>query len=128
MIYRTMLKSKIHRATVTAADINYVGSITVDKYLLEKADILEHEKVHVLNLSNGNRLETYTISGPAGSGQICVNGAAARLVAKGDKIIIISYVLVDNDSTAEFSSKVVLVDERNEITTVRDQGPLFDVC
>lgn len=88
---RVMLKSKIHRATVTDSNLHYVGSITVDPELLAAADILEHEQVHVVDVDNGARFETYTIAGEPGSGEICVNGAAARLVHRGDKVIIISY-------------------------------------
>ncbi|MGB3129459.1 MAG: aspartate 1-decarboxylase, partial [Dehalococcoidia bacterium] len=88
---RTMLKSKIHRATVTEANIQYEGSITLDKDLMEAADILPFEQVHVLDIDNGSRLETYVIEGERGSGVICINGAAARLVSAGDKVIIISY-------------------------------------
>src|SRR5919112_3737923 len=88
---RTMLKSKIHRATLTGSDLHYVGSITIDADLLEAADILEHEHVHVLDIDNGARFETYTIAGERGSGEMCINGAAARLVHRGDTIIVISY-------------------------------------
>jgi aspartate 1-decarboxylase len=128
MIYRTMLKSKIHRATVTDANLDYEGSITIDRRILEAADILEHEKVQVLNLSNGNRLETYVIEGAEGSGQVCINGAAARLVAKGDKVIIVSYAGVENDQAASFPSKVVLVDEVNRICAVNRSEPLRGSC
>jgi aspartate 1-decarboxylase len=128
MIYRTMLKSKIHRATVTDANLDYEGSITIDRRILEAADILEHEKVQVLNLSNGNRLETYVIEGAEGSGQVCINGAAARLVAKGDKVIIVSYAGVENDQASSFPSKVVLVDEANRICAVNRSEPLLGTC
>jgi len=128
MIYRMMLKSKIHRATVTEADIDYAGSITIDKAVMEAADILEHEKVHVLDLSNGERLETYAIGGERGSGLICVNGAAARLINEGDLIIIVSYMSVDNESAGAHPAKVVLVDERNQITGIEEKGEAFDSC
>jgi aspartate 1-decarboxylase len=128
MIYRTMLKSKIHRATVTDANLEYEGSITVDRAMLDAADILEHEKVQVLNLSNGNRLETYAIPGDEGSGVVCVNGAAARLVARGDKVIVVSYAVVENDQARSFPTKVVLVDEENRISAVKRTEPLLDTC
>lgn len=115
MIFRTMLKSKIHRATVTDANVDYPGSITIDAKIMAAADILEHEKVHVLSLASGNRLETYAISGDAGSGQICVNGAAARVVAKGERVIILTYAQVDEASAAGYKSKVVLIDEKNDM-------------
>lgn len=113
MIFRTMLKSKIHRATVTEANIDYTGSITIDEKIMAGADILENEKVHVLSLTSGARLETYAIAGDPG--QICVNGAAAKLILKGEKVIILAYAQVDEVSAAHFTSKVVLVDEENNI-------------
>jgi aspartate 1-decarboxylase len=94
-VIRTMLKSKIHRATVTGCDLHYVGSITIDADLLDAADILEHEQVHVVDVDNGQRFETYTIAGERGSGTVQVNGAAARLVHRGDTIIVISYAQYD---------------------------------
>ena len=106
---RTMLKSKIHRATVTDADLHYVGSITVDPDLLEAADILEHEQVAVVNVDNGARFETYTIAGERGSGQMKVNGAAARLVHRGDTIIVISYGQYDRTDMADYRPVVVHV-------------------
>ncbi len=112
---RTMFKSKIHRATVTEANLNYVGSITIDRDLLEAADILEYEQVQVVNINNGARFETYTIAGPAGSGVICLNGAAARLAQPGDLVIIISYAQMDEAELASFQPKVVLVDAQNRI-------------
>lgn len=128
MIYRTMLKSKIHRATVTEADIDYTGSVTIDEGIMEAADILEHEKVEVLDLSNGHRLGTYAIKGERGSGRICINGAAARLVSEGDMVIIISYVAVDDTEAAGYPSKVVLVDEKNKIIGIKEHGQAFDLC
>ena len=107
---RTMLKSKIHRATVTDADLHYVGSITVDPDLLEAADILEHEQVAVVNVDNGARFETYTIAGQRGSGQMKVNGAAARLVHRGDTIIVISYAQYDRADLATYEPLVVHVE------------------
>lgn len=123
-----MLKSKIHRATVTDAYIEYEGSITIDRNLLEAADILEHEKVQVLDLSNGERLETYTIAGEAGSRVVCVNGAAARLIHKGDKVIVISYAIVEEEKAAHHESKVVKVDWQNKIMTVEVYEKSFDAC
>ena len=110
---RVMLRSKIHRATVTEADLNYTGSLTVDKDLLEAADMLHFEQVQVVNINNGARFETYLIEGERGSGTICVNGAAARLVQVGDRIIVFSYVDIDDDEAREWQPKIVLVGERN---------------
>lgn len=115
---RTMMKSKIHRATVTASDLNYMGSITVDRYLLEQANILENEKVQVLNLSNGARFETYAIAAEEKSGVICVNGAASRLVAVGDLIIIISYALMAEEEIKNYQPTVLFVNEKNELMEV----------
>ena len=108
---RTMMKSKIHRATVTGADLNYVGSITLDPTLMERADLLEHEKVHILDIDNGARFETYVIAG--GPGDVVLNGAAARLVHPGDRVIIISYAEYDEAELEGFTPKVVFVDSRN---------------
>ena len=115
-----MLKSKIHRATVTGSDLHYVGSITVDADLLEAADILEHEKVHVLDIDNGARFETYTISGERGSGDIKINGAAARLVHTGDTVIVVSYADYERDELDSYEPVVVHVDGDNRIVTVDD--------
>ncbi len=117
-MHRTMLKSKIHRATVTAADLHYVGSITIDPELLEAADILEHEQVAVVDVDNGARFETYTIAGERGSGEMKVNGAAARLVHHGDTIIVISYAQYEREELAEYEPRVVHVDRQNRIVTV----------
>ena len=106
---RTMLKSKIHRATVTDSDLHYVGSITIDPDLLEAADILEHEQVHVVDVDNGARFETYTIAGERGSGEMKVNGAAARLVHRGDTIIVISYAQYEEAELAAYEPLVVHV-------------------
>ncbi|MGB9662044.1 MAG: aspartate 1-decarboxylase [Moorellaceae bacterium] len=114
-MWRIMMKSKIHRATVTAANLNYVGSITIDSELLEAADILPQEKVQVVNINNGARFETYAIAGERGSGMICVNGAAARLVQPGDIIIIISYGFFPDDEARKVQPKVILVDENNRL-------------
>lgn len=110
---REMAKSKIHRATVTQAELHYEGSITVDSTLLEAADILPGEKVQVVNIANGARFETYTIAGGAGSGTICVNGAAARLVQPGDLVILITYCHLPDDQARTHRMKVVFVDGRN---------------
>ncbi|MFF7990213.1 aspartate 1-decarboxylase [Kitasatospora xanthocidica] len=113
---RTMLKSKIHRATVTQADLHYVGSVTVDEDLLDAADLLPGELVHIVDINNGARLETYTIAGPRGSGVIGINGAAARLVHPGDLVILIAYGQMDTAEAKGYEPKVVFVDERNRIT------------
>ena len=117
-MFRTMCKSKIHRATVTDANLNYVGSITIDQELMEKADILPYEKVQVVNNNNGARLETYVITGERGRGDVCLNGAAARLVQPGDKIIILSYAQYSSEELKDFMPKVVFVDEENRVIQV----------
>ena len=117
---RTMLKSKIHRATITGSDLNYVGSITIDPDLLEAADILAHEQVHVVDVDNGARFETYTIAGERGSGVIQVNGAAARLVHSGDTIIVISYADYSREDLETYEPAVVHVDRANRIIQVDD--------
>jgi aspartate 1-decarboxylase len=118
---RTMLKSKIHRATVTGSDLHYVGSITIDADLLEAADIREHEQVHVVDVDNGARFETYTIAGARGSGEIKINGAAARLVHTGDTVIVISYASYDERELDRYEPKVVHVKTgTNQIITVDD--------
>lgn len=110
---RMMMKSKIHRAKVTEADIDYEGSITIDRTLMEAADILPYEKVHVLDVTNGARLETYAIEG--GPGEICLNGAAARLITKGDTVIILTYEWVPEEQTKGYHPKKVFVNAKNEI-------------
>ncbi len=117
-MHRTMLKSKIHRATVTDCDLHYVGSITVDPDLLEAADILEHEQVAVVDVDNGARFETYTIAGERGSGEVKVNGAAARLVHRGDTVILISYATYDRQELSDYEPVVVHVDAANGILDV----------
>ena len=112
---RTMLKSKIHRATVTGSDLHYVGSITIDADLLDAADIREHEQVHVVDVDNGARFETYTIAGTPGSGEMKVNGAAARLVHRGDTIIVISYAGYSREEMEHYEPRVVHVDADNGI-------------
>lgn len=113
IVQLTMMKSKIHRATVTEASLHYQGSITIDRALMDAADLLEYEQVHVVDVDNGSRFETYVIEGEPGSGTICVNGAAARLVQPGDKVIIISYAAVDRAEAEAVTPVVVQVDESN---------------
>lgn len=112
---RFMLKSKLHRVTVTHADLNYEGSITIDEALMQKADLMPFEKVDIYNVSNGERFSTYVIKGKRGSGVICLNGAAARKASKGDVIIIASYVMVDDGLTKKWTPKCVYVDEKNRV-------------
>jgi aspartate 1-decarboxylase len=112
---RIMMKSKIHRATVTQADLDYVGSVTLDSALMEAADLLEGEQVAIVDITNGARIETYVIPGPSGSGIIGINGAAAHLVHPGDLVIIISYAMVEDAQARSLEPKVVHVDERNRI-------------
>ena len=117
-MFRTLLGGKIHRATVTQADLNYVGSITIDQDLLDAADICVNEKVQIVNNNNGARFETYTIAGERGSGIVCLNGAAARLVQAGDIVFIMSYVLLSEPEIAAHQPKVVLVDGANKIREI----------
>lgn len=124
----TMLKSKIHRATVTEAELNYVGSVTVDSLLLEEAGILEYEKVQVVNINNGERIETYTIAGERGSGVVCLNGAAARCASRGDKVIIMAYASMTDAEARGFKPTVIFTDEKNSITkkaSYEKHGELF---
>lgn len=114
----TMLKAKIHRATVTQAELDYVGSITVDMDLLEQAGILEYEKVQIVDVNNGSRFETYTIAGERGSSVMCLNGAAARMVQTGDKIILMAYAQVTPEEASELRPTVLFVDEKNKVTKV----------
>ena len=119
---RVMLKSKIHRATITGCDLHYVGSITIDSELLRAADILEHEQVHVLDIDNGARFETYTIAGEPGSGAMQINGAAARLVHEGDTIIVVSYASYDAAELRHYEPRVVHVEAKtNRIVSVDDE-------
>jgi aspartate 1-decarboxylase len=118
---RTMLKSKIHRARVTDANIDYEGSITIDSTLMAAADILPYEQVHVLNINNGARFTTYAIEGEAGSGAICLNGAAARLAAKGDLVIILTYTQVPEEQARDYRPRLVYVNERNAIVPNLDE-------
>ena len=112
---RTMLKGKIHRARVTDANLHYEGSVTLDPVLMEAADLLPYEQVHLLNIDNGNRLTTYVIEGERGSGQVVVNGAAAHLIHRGDTIIILSYVALPDDEARRLEPRLVYVDEANRI-------------
>ena len=114
----TMLKGKIHRAIVKQAELNYVGSITIDPELMEAAGILEYEQVQIVDVENGNRFETYTIDGEPGNGMICLNGAAARQVQVGDHVIIMAYCQMDTNEAKEHKPKVVFVDEDNHISRV----------
>ena len=122
-MFRTLLGGKIHRATVTEADLNYVGSITIDEDLLDAAGICVNEKVAIVNNNNGERFETYTIAGKRGSGVVCLNGAAARLVQKGDIVIIMSYVMLSEPEIQTHQPKVVLVDGENKIRDVISYEP-----
>lgn len=112
---RRMMKSKVHRATVTDADLRYVGSVTLDSELMAAADLVEYEQVAVVDIDNGARLETYVIAGPPGGGDVCLNGAAARLVSVGDKVIIISYADYDDAELATFAPRIVHVDTANGV-------------
>lgn len=110
-----VLKSKIHRVAVTEADLNYIGSITIDEDLLDAANMIQHEKVHIVNVNNGERFETYIIKGKRGSGQICLNGPAARRVAVGDIVIIISYALMDFEAAKQFEPTVIFPKDGNKL-------------
>jgi aspartate 1-decarboxylase len=114
-MFFNMFKSKIHRATVTEADLNYVGSITIDRTLMQAAGILPGEKVQVVDINNGNRFETYTLEGPSDSGVVCINGAAARLVQPGDKVIIITYCWLEAEQAKAYKPTVIFVDDSNAI-------------
>jgi aspartate 1-decarboxylase len=117
-MFRTMLKSKIHRATVTEANLNYVGSITIDEDLLDLIDMLPNEKVQIVNNNNGARFETYIIPGPRGSGVICLNGAAARLVHVGDTVIIISYMMMTDEEARKHKPQIAIMGENNRVVSV----------
>ncbi len=120
-MFLTLMKSKIHRAVVTEANLNYVGSITIDEDLMEKADILCNEKVQIVNNNNGKRFETYVIPGKRGSGTVCLNGAAARLAHPGDIIIIIAYAMLTREEAANFKPTVVLLDGNNVVSLVKNK-------
>lgn len=115
---RTVMNSKIHRATVTEADINYIGSITIDEELIEAANISEWEKIEVLNITNGSRLETYVILGEKGSGEICINGAAAHLVNPGDLVILVTYKVIEEEKISEHLPTIIHVNGRNKIIDI----------
>ena len=124
----TMLKGKIHRATVVQSELDYVGSITIDPELMEAAGILEYEKVQIADVDSGARFETYTIAGEPGSGMICLNGAAARCASRGDKVIIMAYAQMTPEEAKTFSPKVVFVDKKNQISRItryEKHGQLF---
>jgi len=127
-VLRFMLKSKIHRATVTDADIHYEGSITVDRRLMDLADLVPYEQVNVWDLENGNRLVTYVIEGAPDSGEVCINGAAARLVHKGDRVIISSFVSVPEPEASRYHPRIVFVDELNRPEMIEDHLTADDFC
>ncbi len=114
-MYIQVLKSKIHRATVTEADLNYIGSITIDEDLMDAANIIENEKVSIFNITNGNRLSTYVIKGERGSGNIAINGAAARMVSVGDLVIIVSYASIEFEEAKTFKPHIIFPDKNNRI-------------
>lgn len=120
-MFRTLMKSKLHRGTITAANLHYVGSITIDADLMDAADLLPNEKVQVVDIDNGARLETYVIPGERGSGDLCLNGAAARLVQPGDKIIVISYGTYTDVEAREHEPTVVLLDDLNRPQTIAER-------
>ncbi|UOQ93555.1 aspartate 1-decarboxylase [Halobacillus shinanisalinarum] len=122
-MFRTMMKAKIHRVRVTEANLNYVGSITIDQNLLDSVGILPHEKVQIVNNNNGARLETYVIAGERGSGVICLNGAAARLVQPDDIVIIVSYAMLSEEELADFKPKIAIMGERNKVVEILEEEP-----
>jgi aspartate 1-decarboxylase len=122
-MFRTMMKAKLHRATVTEANLNYVGSITIDEDLMDLVDLLPNEKVQIVNNNNGARLETYTIPGPRGSGVICLNGAAARLVHPGDIVIIISYAMMSEEEARNNKPKIAVLDAANKPVNMLESEP-----
>ncbi|MBA5716477.1 aspartate 1-decarboxylase [Bacillus subtilis] len=122
-MYRTMMSGKLHRATVTEANLNYVGSITIDEDLIDAVGMLSNEKVQIVNNNNGARLETYIIPGKRGSGVICLNGAAARLVQEGDKVIIISYKMMSDQEAASHEPKVAVLNDQNKIEQMLGNEP-----
>ncbi|MBM7542534.1 aspartate 1-decarboxylase [Amphibacillus cookii] len=126
-MYRTMMKAKLHRARVTEANLNYVGSITIDPDILEAVDILPHEKVQIVNNNNGARLETYVIAGERGSKMVCLNGAAARHVQVDDIIIVVSYAAISDDELASFKPRVALMDDQNNVVKMLEQEPPLTV-
>ncbi|GAB6255960.1 aspartate 1-decarboxylase [Peribacillus sp. N1] len=126
-MFRTMMNGKIHRARVTEANLNYVGSITIDEDIIDAVGILPNEKVAIVNNNNGARLETYVIAGERGSGVVCLNGAAARLVQPDDIVIIISYVMVSEDKLGDYKPKVAIMDENNKIIDLISNEPAATV-
>ena len=122
-MFRTLMKSKLHRGTITAANLHYVGSITIDEDLMDAADLLANEKVQVVDIDNGARLETYVIPGERGSGDLCLNGAAARLVQPGDKIIVISYAAYTDAEAREHQPTVLVLDELNRAQPIAAEPP-----
>lgn len=126
-MYRTMMAGKLHRATVTEANLNYVGSITIDEDLLDAVGMLVNEKVQIVNNNNGARLETYIIPGKRGSGVICLNGAAARLVQEGDKVIIISYQMMSDQEAKTHQPKVAVLNDQNKIEQMLGQEPAHTI-
>lgn len=120
-MFRTIMKSKLHRATVTEANLDYVGSITIDEDLMDAADIYVNEKVQIVNNNNGTRLETYVIPGSRGSGVICLNGAAARLVQPGDKVIIITYAIMDDKEAKIYKPTVVILGPNNQVAEINTE-------
>lgn len=127
-MYRTMMSGKLHRATVTEANLNYVGSITIDEDLIDAVGMLPNEKVQIVNNNNGARLETYIIPGKRGSGVICLNGAAARLVQEGDKVIIISYKMMSDQEAASHEPKVAVLNDQNKIEQMLGNEPARTIC
>ncbi|WP_251554143.1 aspartate 1-decarboxylase [Neobacillus muris] len=126
-MFRTMMNAKIHRAIVTEANLNYVGSITIDEDLLDAVGMIANEKVQIVNNNNGARLETYIIPGERGSGVVCLNGAAARLVQPGDVVIIISYIMVPEEKLSTHKPKVAIMDERNKIKELINAEPALTI-
>ncbi|MGK9266359.1 aspartate 1-decarboxylase [Bacillus inaquosorum] len=126
-MYRTMMSGKLHRATVTEANLNYVGSITIDEDLIDAVGMLPNEKVQIVNNNNGERLETYIIPGKRGSGVICLNGAAARLVQEGDKVIIISYKMMSDQEAASHQPKVAVLNDQNKIEQMLGNEPAHTI-
>lgn len=126
-MFRTMMNAKLHRARVTEANLNYVGSITIDEDLIDAVGMAPNEKVQIVNNNNGSRLETYIIPGPRGTGVVCLNGAAARLVQEGDVVIIVSYVMVAEEKVKDHEPKVAILNEKNEIVQMIAHEPASTV-
>lgn len=124
-MFRTLMNAKLHRATVTEANLNYVGSVTIDQQLLDEVDILPHEKVQIVNNNNGERFETYVIAGERHSGVICLNGAAARRVQKGDVVIIMSYAMLTKEEALNHQPKIAVLDKKNQIEQlITEEAPM----